>query len=106
MNFIEAINIVLNEAEVSALGERTDEHLRVLKACEVVSQFIKYLPEEFTNDKTPNMIKKTKYTDFCNDEEKMVDFKRLNKNDFLSSYSYITELEYNLTRKKYNKNEI
>jgi hypothetical protein len=53
MNFIEAINIVLNEAEISALGERTDEHLRVLKACEVVNQFIKYLPEEFTRDETP-----------------------------------------------------
>ena len=35
MNFKEALNIVVNEAEVSAIGERTDEHLRILKACEI-----------------------------------------------------------------------
>ena len=28
---------------------------------------------------------------------KMLDFVKLNKDDFLSSYSYITELEYNIT---------
>ena len=31
MNFKEALGVVVNEAEVSALGERTDEHLRILK---------------------------------------------------------------------------
>ena len=106
MNLEKALELVLNEAESSALGECSSEGAEVLEACEVVSQFVKYLPEEFTNDKTPNMIKKTKYTDFCDDEEKMVDFKRLNKSNFLSSYSYLTELEYNLTRNKVKNNEI
>ena len=105
MNFKEAISIVLNEAEISALGERTDEHLRVLRACEVVDQFVRYLPEEFTNDRTPNMIKTRTYTDFCDDAEKMIDFVNLSKREFLSSYSYLTETEYNLTRSKYRENE-
>lgn len=40
------------------------------------------------------------YTDFTDDEEKMVDFFLLPKNEFLMSYSYLTEEEYDLT---YNK---
>ena len=39
-------------------------------------------------------------TDFLDDEEKMYDFDRLTKEEFLFSYSYLTELEYNLTRMK------
>ena len=101
MNFLKAINMVLNEAESSALGDNNEE---VLDACEVVNQFIKYLPEEFTNDQTPNMIKTKTYTDFCDDAEKMIDFVNLSKREFLSSYSYLTEIEYNLTRSKYREN--
>ena len=43
-----------------------------------------------------------KYKDFCDDEEKMRDFHFLTKQEFLKSYSYLTELEYNLTRVKIN----
>jgi hypothetical protein len=100
MNFKKAINIVLNEAESSALGECTSEGAEVLEACEVVNQFVRYLPEEFTNDRTPNMIKTKTYTDFCDDAEKMLDFTNLSKEEFLNSYSYIDELEYNATRSK------
>jgi hypothetical protein len=63
MNFSEAINIVLNEAESSALGECSSEGAEVLEACEVVNQFIKYLPEEFANDATPNRQKISEYAD-------------------------------------------
>ena len=35
--------------------------------------------------------------DFCDDEEKMADFNKLTKKDFLDSYSYLTEEEYQLT---------
>tara|TARA_Y100001973_G_scaffold57833_1_gene85264 strand:- start:1603 stop:1758 length:156 start_codon:yes stop_codon:yes gene_type:complete len=45
-----------------------------------------------------------KYTDFFDDEEKMVDFHKLTKEEFLKSYSYLHEIEYNLTRMKV-KNE-
>lgn len=40
------------------------------------------------------------FTDFTSDKEKMYDFDRLTKQEFLDSYSYLTELEYNLTRIK------
>ena len=36
-------------------------------------------------------------THFADDEEKMIDFKILSKEEFLFSYSYLTEKEYNLT---------
>ena len=45
-----------------------------------------------------------KYTDFIDDEEKMYDFNKLTKEEFLFSYSYLTELEYNLTRIKQKEN--
>lgn len=35
---------------------------------------------------------------FINDEEKMFDFHRITKEDFLNSYSYLTEEEYEETR--------
>lgn len=37
------------------------------------------------------------YTSFIDDEEKMQDFVRLTKEEFLLSYSYLTEEEYELT---------
>jgi len=101
MNFKEALGIVVDEAEVSALGERTDEHLRILKACEIVEEFWNHLPTDFTFDKNPKAdFKKVKYTDFCDDEENMRDFNNLSKEEFLNSYSYLNEAEYNLTRIK------
>ena len=42
-----------------------------------------------------------KYTDFFDDEEKMVDFESMTKDEFLKSYSYLTEEEYDLTEDKY-----
>ena len=36
-------------------------------------------------------------TDFTDDEEKMKDFYKLTKDEFLDSYSYLTEQEYELT---------
>ena len=38
-----------------------------------------------------------KYTSFIDDKEKMIDFRILSKDEFLKSYSYLTEYEYNLT---------
>ena len=37
--------------------------------------------------------------DFANDMEKMVDYWKLTKEEFLFSYSYLTEEEYEATRK-------
>ena len=36
-------------------------------------------------------------THFADDEEKMVDFRILTKEEFLFSYSYLTEEEYDMT---------
>lgn len=40
------------------------------------------------------------YTDFFTDNEKMNDFFELSKDEFLESYSYLTEIEYDLTMEK------
>lgn len=43
--------------------------------------------------------RKQKYCPFIDDEEKMYDFQRLSKAEFLDSYSYLTETEYDMTKK-------
>ena len=40
------------------------------------------------------------YTDFITDIEKMRDFFKISKEEFLFSYSYLKEEEYNLTAEK------
>ena len=40
------------------------------------------------------------YTDFIDDIEKMHDFCILSKEEFLNSYSYLSEIEYDLTLQK------
>ena len=40
------------------------------------------------------------YTSFITDKDKMRDFKMLTKQEFLKSYSYLTESEYDLTVKE------
>ena len=42
---------------------------------------------------------------FINDKEKMRDFKILSKEEFLSSYSYLTEAEYDNTMEIYKQTE-
>jgi len=101
MNFSDAIYLVVRKAENCAL--RSDD-TKSLDACQVVKQFLKYLPDTFANDATPNMQKLGEYTDFCDDEEKMKDFNILSKDEFLQSYSYIVEEEYNATRIKERDN--
>lgn len=41
--------------------------------------------------------------DFINDIEKMIDFEMMSKEQFLESYSYLTEDDYNVTLRKYNE---
>lgn len=54
MKLEEAMYIVINEAEVSALGERTDENLRVLLATEVVQAFYDEHGHHFSNFSVDN----------------------------------------------------
>lgn len=104
LSFKDALDVVLNEAEVSAMGNRDDTQLQVLKAVEVVRQFSNYLPESFDNDVPPQKKLIVEPTDFSNDWNKMVDFHKMSKREFLQNYSYISEVEYNLTRAKYMEN--
>ena len=53
-----------------------------------------------------NFIEPIKAASFINDEEKMRDFKELSKEEFLESYSYLTEEEYDLTAKDVAKRDI
>ena len=41
--------------------------------------------------------------DFINDEEKIQDYFKLTKDEFLESYSYLTEEDYNATTKALEK---
>ena len=104
LSFKEALEIVINEAEVSAIGNRDDTQLQVLKAVEVVQQFSTYLPDSFNNDALPQKVSTIEPTDFSKDWNKMVDFHKMSKKEFLHNYSYITEEQYNLTRAKYMEN--
>lgn len=40
------------------------------------------------------------FTDFLDDYEKMRDFWELSKEEFLQSYSYLNEIEYDLTAER------
>ena len=51
------------------------------------------------NNKEDRQVKH-KYKSFINDKEKMRDFYILSKIEFLKSYSYLTELEYDLTARE------
>lgn len=49
MNLEEAIYIVINEAEVSALGDKSDEQMKILSAVEVVQSFYDEYGHQFSN---------------------------------------------------------
>ena len=102
MTFIEALKYLTNHARFSrsetGVSETTLEDASV-----VVDQFVKYLPTGFTNDNYPNMQKIKSHTHFFDDKEKMKDFEKLSKKEFLQSYSYLNETEYNLTRIRYRE---
>mgnify|MGYP001294361603 FL=1 len=92
MRLSRAIELVLNEAESSALGDYSEnENSReVMKALKILRKFLNWEGQDiqlWEEEWNPEIS----HTDFCDDEEKMKDFEKLSKDDFLSSYSYITE---------------
>ena len=54
MNLEQAIEIVLNEAEVSALGDKSDEQMKILSAVEVVQAFYEEYGYQFSNFSVDN----------------------------------------------------
>ena len=105
MKLSKAIELVLDEAETSALGDlcENDNSQEVIKALDVVRDFYDNHGKHFRNHTTNEFdCQIHTHSDFCDDKDKMLDFNELTKEEFLSSYSYITEEEYNLTRMKQN----
>ncbi len=49
MNLGQALELVLNEAEVSAIGENTEENQKVLKAVELIEIFYEEHGHQFEN---------------------------------------------------------
>jgi hypothetical protein len=45
MKVTEELQIIIDEAEVSAIGESTDENKRVLEACKKVQNWLDSFPE-------------------------------------------------------------
>tara|TARA_B100001989_G_scaffold158009_1_gene113163 strand:+ start:1760 stop:2071 length:312 start_codon:yes stop_codon:yes gene_type:complete len=96
MKLRDAIDVVLNEAESSALGENNQE---IMEAITLLHDFLEWVADdikiwdEMTND---GFI----LQDFLNDANKMKDFELLDKQEFLKKHPFIKEKEYNLTRLK------
>lgn len=96
MKLRDAIDVVLNEAESSALGENNQE---IMEAIALLHDFLEWVADdikiwdEMTND---GFI----LQDFLNDANKMKDFELLDKQEFLKKHPFVKEKEYNLTRLK------
>ena len=60
----------------------------------------KYSPSEI--NKWLNYPPSLSQSNFLNDDEKMADFKILTREEFLTSYSYLTEQEYDNTKENNN----
>lgn len=54
MNLEKAIELVLNEAESSALGETSDEHSKILNAVEIIQAFYDEHGHHFSNFSVDN----------------------------------------------------
>lgn len=94
MKLRDAIDVVLNEAESSALGENNQE---TTEALALLHDFLEWVADdikiwdEMTND---GFI----LQHFYNDADKMEDFELLSKEEFLKKHPFVKEKEYNLTR--------
>ena len=73
----------------------TEIYIRTIRK---FSKLLDLLIEELEERKKERS--ESKVSDFCSDWEKIRDFKILSKHEFLRSYSYLTEAEYEQTRKK------
>jgi len=98
MNFRESMEFLLNKIESN---ESMIADSKVKKSCNIVRGFLNHIPIGSFNTSEQIANSRKNLRDFCNDEEKMADFNVLSKDEFLNSYSYISETEYNLTRMKH-----
>jgi hypothetical protein len=96
MQLRKAIDLVLNEAESSALGEGNNE---VMEAVSLLYDFLDWVGDDI---KVWDRYMDDGYIiqSFINDDEKMNDFQELSKEEFLNKYPFTSEDEYNLTRQE------
>lgn len=94
MNLRNAIELVLNEAESSALGENNND---VLRAITLLHDFLDWVADDV---KIWDQFTEGGYEvqDFLSDKKKMLDFNELSKDEFLKEHPFVTEEEYNVTR--------
>lgn len=94
-----AIDIVLNEAESSALGENNEE---TQKAITLVHDFLYWVADDVAiwDEMTSDGYE---IHDFLYDSNKMKDFDELSKEEFLKKYPFVKEGEYNITRMEQKK---
>ena len=86
------------------IGNRLDEN-SAEGCCSVegcwndADHYVGFVPDDI------QIVEEPDFTDgnFVDDAEKMRDFKTLSKEEFLESYSYLTEAEYDNTMKIYNQ---
>jgi hypothetical protein len=94
MQLRQAIDLVLNEAETSALGDGNNE---VLEAITLLHEFLEWVSEDVKIwDKYTS--EGYRIQSFLDDDDKMNDFDELSKEEFLHKYPFTTEDEYNITR--------
>jgi len=79
---------------------------RLIQEAEKPEFELSTLEEVIAEEEISKFINNTtiEYKSFITDKEKMRDFEILTKEEFLNSYSYLTEAEYDLTVKE-NNNE-
>jgi 2-polyprenyl-3-methyl-5-hydroxy-6-metoxy-1,4-benzoquinol methylase len=94
MELRQAIDIVLNEAETSALGDGNNE---ALEAVTLLHEFLEWVADDV---KAWDKFAEDGYViqSFLDDKERMNDFQELSKDQFLNKYPFTSEEEYNLTR--------
>ncbi|MDY4525189.1 MAG: JAB domain-containing protein [Treponema sp.] len=100
-----------NEKELSELhsGTADDKDIESLKGfisqLETIKTHFHRIFETFppVDFKISDFTGNEKQISFIDDEEKMKDFPKLSKEEFLSSYSYLSEEEYDATAKDYDK---
>ena len=99
MDLKHSIDLVLNEAETSALGDNSQD---VLDALVILKDFFGWIDDD-VNAYDFDMRKGYKLSCISNDEDKMADFVELSKSEFLQKHPFTSEQEYNTIRSEQEK---
>ena len=76
------------------------DYAKVSELAQELNALTSQKKEQETASHSPVGNEPKELTSFIDDEEKMRDFRKITKEEFLESYSYITEAEYEMTEKE------